>query len=73
MPTMKVTLVKPSRHYSPDVVSAYQDEDDGDWADCYLAVVTGTFLGGAIGALGGPAGALAGSIFGGVAAYYTMC
>ena len=45
MSTMKVTLVKPSRHYSPDVVSAYQDEDDGDWVDCYLAVVTGTFLG----------------------------
>ena len=71
MPTMKVTLVKPSKHYAPDVVSAYHDEDDGnDWA-CALGIgvgiIGGAFRGMSYGKVVGPWGLTVGGIVGGVA------
>lgn len=78
MPTMKETLVKPSRYYSPDVVSAYNDEDDGDWVACALGIGAGAALGGLRGmgygkvigpwglTIGGVVGAVAGGIVGGL-------
>lgn len=71
MPTMKVTLVKPPRHYSPDVVSAYNDEDDGEWVECALGigigVIFGAFRGMSYGKVVGPWGLTVGGIVGGVA------
>ena len=71
MSTMKATLVKSSRHYSPDVVSAYHDEDDGSWVACALGIGGGAALG-ALRGMGygkvlGPWGLTVGGIVGGLA------